>query len=140
VSYWAGDRTHRPTILASTSTAACSRSTPPPGARAVVRQGGAINLRAGVADRFPNMPVTVPSPGIVYKNLIVTGSRGQEDNPEGPAPDVRAWDLRTGTLVWTFHTIPHPGEAGADTWPADYWKTAARQATGGRGRSMSSAG
>jgi len=134
VSYWAGDQTHRPTILASTADgrllaldAATGALVPSFGV------GGAINLRAGVADRFPNMPVTVPSPGIVYKNLIITGSRGQEDNPEGPAPDVRAWDLRTGTLVWTFHTIPHPGEAGADTWPADYWKTAGSPGNWGSG-------
>jgi quinoprotein glucose dehydrogenase len=73
------------------------------------------------------------SPGLVYRNLIVTGAQGQEDNSEGPAMDVRAWDARTGKLVWTFHTIPHPGEPGADTWPADYWKTAGTPANWGFG-------
>ena len=134
VSYWPGDRTHRPLILAGTTDgrllaldAATGMLMPSFG------DGGAINLRAGVADQFPNMPYTLPSPGIVYKNLIITGSRGQEDNPDGPAPDVRAWDLRTGRLVWTFHTIPHPGEPGHDTWPKNYWKTAGAPANWGSG-------
>lgn len=55
------------------------------------------------------------SPGLVYRKLIVTGAQGQEDNSEGPAMDVRARDVRTGQLAWTFHTVPHPGEPGAGT-------------------------
>jgi quinoprotein glucose dehydrogenase len=47
--------------------------------------------------------------------------------------DVRAWDVRTGKLVWTLHTIPHPGEPGYDTWPADYWMTAGSPANWGFG-------
>ena len=57
-------------------------------------------------------PITWPRPESIYRNLIITGAQGKEDDPDGPAMDVRAWDLRTGKLVWTFHTIPHPGEAG----------------------------
>ena len=79
------------------------------------------------------MPYLMASPGIVYRNLIITGAQGQEDNPEGPAMDVRAWDIRTGKLVWTFHTIPHPGEPGADTWPKDYFLTAGSPANWGFG-------
>ena len=58
------------------------------------------------------MPYHMSSPGAIYKNLIITGSQGQEDNPDGPAQDVRAWDVHTGKLVWTFHPLPHPGEVG----------------------------
>ena len=47
--------------------------------------------------------------------------------------DVRAWDIRTGTLVWTFHTIPHPGEPGSETWPKDYYLTAGSPANWGFG-------
>jgi glucose dehydrogenase len=47
--------------------------------------------------------------------------------------DVRAWDIRTGKLAWTFHTIPHPGEPGYDTWPKDYWMTAGTPANWGFG-------
>ena len=73
------------------------------------------------------------SPGLIYRNFIVTGAQGQEDNSEGPAMDVRAWDVRTGKLAWTFHTIPHPGEPGYDTWPKDYWMTAGTPANWGFG-------
>ncbi len=40
----------------------------------------------------------------------------------GPAGDTRAWDARTGKLVWTFHSVPRPGEVGHDTWGGDSWK------------------
>lgn len=134
VSYWAGDGRLSPRILAGTSDgrllaldAETGKLVPSFG------DGGAINLRVGVADKFPKMPYSVASPGVVYRNLIITGARGQEDNPEGPAMDVRAWDLQTGKLVWTFHPIPHPGEPGYETWPKDYWMTAGSPANWGAG-------
>jgi len=80
---------------------------------------GTLDLREGVTQRFPKAPYHMSSPGAIYRNLIITGAQGKEDDPDGPAMDVRAWDLRTGNLVWTFHTIPHPGEAGYETWPKD---------------------
>jgi len=61
------------------------------------------------------------SPPAIYKNLVFTGAQLQEEPAKGPSGDVRAWDLRTGKLVWTFHTIPHPGEANHDTWQEDQW-------------------
>ena len=62
------------------------------------------------------------SPPVVYKNLVITGGTTQENPPHGPAGDVRAWDLRTGKLVWTFHSIPQKGEKYNDTWAGDSWK------------------
>jgi quinoprotein glucose dehydrogenase len=62
------------------------------------------------------------SPPIVYKNLVITGGTTQENPPHGPAGDVRAWDMRTGKLVWTFHSIPQPGEKYHDTWAGESWK------------------
>ena len=57
----------------------------------------------------------------IYKNLIITGAGmgegpGGSNGGSGPAGDTRAWDARTGRLVWTFHTVPRAGEFGADTW------------------------
>lgn len=82
---------------------------------------GRIDLRQGLgrepADR---QSVFLTSPGVIYKDLLITGGR----NPEGlPAPpgDIRAYDVRTGALRWQFHTIPHPGEPGYETWPKDAW-------------------
>src|SRR5215213_7050703 len=62
------------------------------------------------------------SPPIVYKNLVITGGTTQENPPRGPAGDVRAWDMHTGKLAWTFHSIPRAGEKGNDTWAGDSWK------------------
>ena len=62
------------------------------------------------------------SPPIVYKNLVITGGTTQENPPHGPAGDVRAWDMHTGKLVWTFHSIPRAGEKYNDTWAGDSWK------------------
>jgi quinoprotein glucose dehydrogenase len=69
----------------------------------------------------------LPSPPVIYKNLVITGA-GTGEGPGGlngglgPAGDTRAWDARTGRLVWTFHSVPRPGEVGYDTWGDDSWK------------------
>ncbi len=62
------------------------------------------------------------SPPIVYKNLVITGGTTQENPPKGPAGDVRAWNMETGKLAWTFHSIPRAGEKYNDTWAGDSWK------------------
>jgi quinoprotein glucose dehydrogenase len=66
--------------------------------------------------------VDLTSPGIVYKDLVIFGGRNPETLPAPPG-DIRAYDVRTGKLRWSFHTIPHPGEFGYDTWPKDAWKS-----------------
>lgn len=58
------------------------------------------------------------SPGIIYKNLIITGSSVGEDYGSAPG-HIRAYDVRTGKMKWIFHTIPQPGEPGFDTWPKE---------------------
>jgi quinoprotein glucose dehydrogenase len=83
---------------------------------------GAVNLREGLG-RDPTAVVKTQSsnPGKIFENLIILGSAPGE-NYMAPAGDVRAYDVITGTLAWQFHTIPHPGEFGYDTWPKDAWK------------------
>jgi quinoprotein glucose dehydrogenase len=63
------------------------------------------------------------TPGRVFGNLFITGSNTGEGYFSPPG-DIRAYDVITGALVWTFHTIPRPGEYGHDTWPPDAWKYA----------------
>ncbi|MGH9666632.1 MAG: PQQ-binding-like beta-propeller repeat protein, partial [Bryobacteraceae bacterium] len=60
------------------------------------------------------------TPGIVYKDLLIVGSLVNESLPAAPG-DIRAYDVRTGKLRWSFHTIPHPGEPGYNTWPKNAW-------------------
>lgn len=83
---------------------------------------GAVNLKTGL-DRVPESLSLVQSttPGRVFENLLILGSATNEGYKSGPG-DIRAFDVRTGRLVWTFHTIPRPGEYGYDTWPKDAWK------------------
>ncbi len=85
---------------------------------------GRVDLRAGLG-RDPERLALVQSttPGKVFENLLILGSATNEEYDSGPG-DVRAFDVRSGKLVWTFHTIPHPGEFGYDTWPPGAWKTA----------------
>jgi quinoprotein glucose dehydrogenase len=66
------------------------------------------------------MTVSATTPAVVYRDLIILGSIVSEDLPSAPG-DIRAYDARTGKLRWSFHTIPHPGEFGYQTWPKDAW-------------------
>jgi quinoprotein glucose dehydrogenase len=75
-----------------------------------------------VLNGLPNTAFGYSSPPLVVNNVLVTGSRVQEAPTLGAAGDVRGWDVRTGKLLWTFHTVPHPGEKGNETWGNDSWK------------------
>ena len=82
---------------------------------------GGVDLRAGLGDRAKGLYVVANTPGTIYKDLLIQGTRvGEGPGPSAPGY-VRAYDVRTGAIAWTFHTIPQPGEPGHDTWPADAW-------------------
>ncbi|MGB6612192.1 MAG: PQQ-binding-like beta-propeller repeat protein, partial [Acidobacteriaceae bacterium] len=84
---------------------------------------GRVDLRKDLRGDYTQQSVALTTPGIVYENLIIVGGRNPETEPSPPG-DIRAFDVRTGIVRWTFHTIPHPGEFGYDTWPPDAWKDA----------------
>ena len=83
-------------------------------------EDGRIDLRKNLRGDYTQQSIALTSPGIVYKDLVIVGGRNPETQPSPPG-DIRAYDVRTGALRWTFHTIPHPGEFGYDTWPKDAW-------------------
>ncbi len=87
-------------------------------------RGGRVDLGEGLGRDLAGAYVRATTPGVVYQDLLVLGSAVSE----GPGPaapgHVRAFDVRTGSVRWTFHTIPQPGAYGHDTWPPDAWKTA----------------
>lgn len=84
---------------------------------------GAVNLAKDLDRDPPGAMNGSSSPGVIYKDLIIMGSSVGE-GPRMAAPGhIRAYDVRTGQRRWIFHTIPHPGEFGHDTWPKDAWKT-----------------
>jgi quinoprotein glucose dehydrogenase len=82
---------------------------------------GRIDLRENLG-REPTsaQSVILTSPAVIYKDLLIVGGRNPETLPAPPG-DVRAYDVRTGNLCWSFHTIPRPGESGNGTWPKDAW-------------------
>jgi quinoprotein glucose dehydrogenase len=85
---------------------------------------GAVDLREGLGrDPATIRRVASSTPGRVFENLLILGSSPGEGYFSAPG-DIRAYDVVTGRLAWTFHTIPRPGEFGHDTWPKDAWKYA----------------
>ncbi|MFT3701645.1 MAG: PQQ-binding-like beta-propeller repeat protein [Agriterribacter sp.] len=85
---------------------------------------GKVDLHEGLEMQdVKNLFVTSTSAPSVYKDLLLTGTRVSEGMDAAPG-DIRAFDTRTGKLVWSFHTIPHPGEPGYETWDdPNAWKT-----------------
>jgi quinoprotein glucose dehydrogenase len=125
VAYSPGDRRLGPEILFATEEGelwALNAKTgrPVPG----FGNDGIVNLKTPeIMNGFPNLHLGISSVPFVYKNLVITGSHlVDETGAKGPAGDVRAWDLRSGHLVWTFHSVPRPGEKGHKTWHGDQWK------------------
>ncbi len=83
---------------------------------------GRVDLSLGLGRNVEGLAIQANTPGAVYRDLIIMGMR----LGEGPAPaapgHIRAYNIRTGKIEWTFHTIPQPGEPGYETWPADAWQ------------------
>lgn len=86
-------------------------------------ENGRIDLRKGLGRDYATQSIALTTPGVVYKDLIIVGGRDPETHPAPPG-DIRAYDVKTGALRWQFHTIPHPGEPGYETWPEGAWKSA----------------
>jgi quinoprotein glucose dehydrogenase len=84
-------------------------------------EGGRVDIKQGLGRDTSKLAIAGSTPGTVFGNLLFIPMR----LGEGPAPaapgHIRAFDIRTGKQVWRFNTIPHPGEFGHDTWPADAW-------------------
>jgi len=84
-------------------------------------QGGKVDFRKGLDRDTEYRSVTATSPGVVFRDLFIVGSASGE-SPRSAPGHIRAYDVRTGERRWIFHTIPHPGEFGHDTWPSNAWK------------------
>jgi len=90
-------------------------------------EDGRIDLRQaldGGRDISNVRPLGTSNPGRVFENLMIVSLPAQGAGYTSTPGNVGAWDLLTGELQWVFHAIPHPGEFGYDTWPADAYLTA----------------
>jgi quinoprotein glucose dehydrogenase len=82
---------------------------------------GRVDLREGLGRPVDGLSVSASTPGVIFDGMLILGTAVPEALPSAPG-DIRAYDAVTGKIRWTFHTIPHPGEPGYDTWPKDAWK------------------
>jgi len=83
-------------------------------------QGGRIDVQADLRGDPEKISAAVGHAPVMYKDLVIFAGRTGEALPAAPG-DIRAYDARSGKLRWSFHTLPHPGEYGYDTWPKDAW-------------------
>ncbi len=124
VSYWPGDAGHPPRIILGTikgNLIALSAKTGLP--EKGFGHAGILDTKTPeVMNGLPNALYSYSAPPAIYRNLAITGSRLQEAPTKGPAGDARAWDVISGKLVWTFHSVPRPGEKFNETWQGDSWK------------------
>lgn len=123
VSYWPGDGQRQARVFLGTGDGlliALNAKTGKP--EAEFGDNGSLNLRSGIADAYPKAGYAITSPPAIFRNLIIVGPSTQEGPSRGPSGDPRAFDARTGKLVWRFHTVPQPGEPGNETWGPDGWK------------------
>jgi quinoprotein glucose dehydrogenase len=81
---------------------------------------GRIDLRENLGRDPQTQSVRLTTPGVIWRDLMIVGGRVGESLPASPG-HVRAYDVRSGALRWTFRTIPGPGEPGYETWPRDAW-------------------
>jgi quinoprotein glucose dehydrogenase len=120
VVYWADDRDARILFTAGRRLYSLDARTGKPDR--VFGNLGSLDLAAGLGRDVADAYLVATSPGVIYKDLLIQGTRVGEG--EGSAPgDVRAYDVHTGRIRWTFHTIPRPGEFGYDTWPDGAWQS-----------------
>ncbi|MGK7393130.1 MAG: pyrroloquinoline quinone-dependent dehydrogenase [Candidatus Cyclobacteriaceae bacterium M3_2C_046] len=78
-------------------------------------KNGQVDLRYQLGGNPEKFSLTTSTPGIIYQNLIILGSATGEGYNASPG-HIRAYDIKTGDLVWIFHTIPQPGEYGYHSW------------------------
>jgi len=82
---------------------------------------GRIDLSEGLGRDVTGLAIQANTPGVIFRNLIIMGARLGEGPALAAPGHIRAYDVRTGKMVWRFNTIPFPGEPGYETWPADAW-------------------
>ena len=116
MAYWPGEGDYAPELIFGTNDGkmmAIDVKTGKPAER--FGEHGIVNLKTPDIMRGYDKNYALTSPPGIYKNLVMTGGSGPEES-RSISGDERAWDVRTGKLVWTFHGVPHDGEFGADTW------------------------
>jgi quinoprotein glucose dehydrogenase len=122
ISYWPGDGATPPQIIVGTADAyllSFDAKTGEP--REGFGDRGVVDMAKVNEGKYATRRVGLSSPPAIYQHIAITGGHSQEAPSLGPSADVHGWDLRTGALVWTFHTIPRPGEPNHEVWQGNQW-------------------
>ena len=125
IAYWPGEGDVPPSLIFGASSGGLYSIKASDGTlNSGFGENGIVNLKTPEVMRdFMDAGYSLLSSPTIYKNLVITGAGTGEGrgfpNGTGPSGDTRAWDARTGELVWTFHTVPGPDEFGYDTWGGD---------------------
>jgi quinoprotein glucose dehydrogenase len=123
VAFWPGDRQSPPRILYTFG----SNQLPATGWMNATKLT-ALNAKTGNTDPgfgqegVVDMGVAYGGVPTIFQNVVIVGSAGLEHAPLGFLGDTRAFDARTGGKLWSFHSVPQPGELGHDTWEGESWK------------------
>ncbi|GAC1476848.1 MAG: hypothetical protein NVS1B4_18460 [Gemmatimonadaceae bacterium] len=120
VAWWESGSDHRILYVAGSRLYALDAATGQP--IPSFGTGGWVDLTLGLGRDSSGQSVVATSPGVIYGDLLIQGTRVGEGDGSAPG-HVRAYDVRTGRIRWTFHPIPQPGEPAYETWPPDAWKT-----------------
>jgi quinoprotein glucose dehydrogenase len=121
VTFWTDGKERRVIVTKNNLMTALNADTgvPIPG----FGKDGTVDLNDQLRGPASANKVGMASPAGLYKDILITHGGVGETTPASPG-DLRGWDVRTGKLLWTFHTIPYPGEEGYDTWPKDAYQKA----------------
>jgi quinoprotein glucose dehydrogenase len=121
VEYFPGDKETPPQIVVTTSDAKLFTLNAETGTlNSAFGTDGVVDLNTPeITHNLPRANDGLSSPASMYKNLIIVGGHTPENSGPGPAGDVRAFDIHTGKLAWTFHSIPQRGEPNYGTWAGD---------------------
>jgi len=122
VAYWPGDRDTAPRLFSGAGDRLLAVDAERGRPAAGFGENGSVDLKASVRGDVDG-GFSLTSPPSIFKNIVITGGNNGEGSPSsGLYGDVRGWDARTGALLWSFHTVPRPGEPGVETWEGDSWK------------------
>jgi len=123
LEYWPGDGNDNATLFVGTESGTVVAISAKTGELMTgFADGGTLNLSTpdvvnpDFPSRFGGSSIRDTTPDLVYKNLIITASSNGESPPRGARGDIRAYDARTGELVWQYKPVPENGGPGFDTW------------------------
>jgi glucose dehydrogenase len=123
VAYWPGDAKVPPRLYTGVRDGRLAALDAKTGALVTdFGENGYVDLKKSIRGDVDGF-FMLDSPPVVYKDLVITGGSNGEGSPSfGLYGDIRAWDARSGKLLWSFHTVPRAGEPGVETWEGESWK------------------